>query len=144
MKRPFPCSLAGRFCAALLLVTLAAAAQEGPQPPLPAVTLNAGIHNIRAEVADNDAERHAGLMFRRQLAPQEGMLFVFDETALHCFWMKNTLLPLSIAFLADDGTVVNIRDMQPQALQSQCPVQPIRWQPRAPCPPSRSVGFPQR
>jgi uncharacterized membrane protein (UPF0127 family) len=57
-----------------------------------------------------------------------GMLFVFEPPAqVHCFWMKNTLLPLSIAFLADDGTVVDVADMKPQTTESHCPRQPVRY-----------------
>ena len=66
-------------------------------------------------------------MFRRVMAQHEGMLFVFDEPSPQCFWMKNTLLPLAIAFLADDGTVVNIDDMQPQTLESHCSTKPVRY-----------------
>jgi len=57
----------------------------------------------------------------------DGMLFVFEQPGQQCFWMKNTLLPLSIAFLADDGTVVNIADMQPQSLDGHCSAKPVRY-----------------
>ena len=102
-------------------------AQSGPQPHLDAITLTAGIHNIKAEVAHTDEQRQTGLMLRKEMAQHEGMLFVFDESAVHCFWMKNTLLPLSIAFIADDGTITNIVDMQPQSEKSNCPTQPVRY-----------------
>jgi uncharacterized membrane protein (UPF0127 family) len=85
------------------------------------------MHNIRAELAQTDAQRSIGLMHRREMASHEGMLFVFDQPGVQCFWMKNTLLPLSIAFLADDGTVVNIADMKPQSLDSHCSAQPVRY-----------------
>lgn len=119
-------SLAVRLIPALLLSFEAALAQTGPQR-LDAITLNAGMYNIHAEVAMTDDQRQTGLMFRREMPQHEGMLFVFDETAVHCFWMKNTLLPLSIAFLADDGSVVNIADMQPQSEKSNCPAKPVRY-----------------
>jgi uncharacterized membrane protein (UPF0127 family) len=115
--------------AALLLVGSAvgnAAAQDGPQK-LPAVTLNAGIHNISAMVAKTPDERSTGLMFRAQMGPNEGMIFVFEDPAQQCFWMKNTLLPLSAAFVADDGTIVNIEDMAPQTLDSHCSKKPVRF-----------------
>jgi uncharacterized protein len=116
---------------ALAWLTLAplAAAQEAAGVPqtLPAVTLQAGMHNIRAAVAQTPEQRQTGLMFRREMAQHEGMLFVFEVAAPQCFWMKNTLLPLSIAFLADDGTVVNIADMQPQSLDSHCSAKPVRY-----------------
>ena len=73
------------------------------------------MHNIRAEVARTPLQTQTGMMFRREMASHEGMLFVFDGLSRHCFWMKNTLLPLSIAFIADDGSVVNLAEMQPQS-----------------------------
>ena len=117
---------------ALLLVTAALACATAPAAraqaaqTLPAVRLNAGIHNIRAEVARTPEQRATGLMHRRELGANDGMLFVFEQAGVQCFWMRNTLLPLSIAFLADDGRVVNIADMQPQSEQSQCSAQPVR------------------
>lgn len=104
-----------------------AAAQGQPQLNLPVVQLSAGMHGIRAQVASTPDQRATGLMFRREMPPHEGMLFVFEQPSVQCFWMKNTLLPLSIAFLADDGTVVNVREMQPQALDSQCSDKPVRY-----------------
>ena len=95
-----------------------ATAQNAPQPRLASITLNAGIRNIVAEVAQTPEQREIGLMLRREMAPQEGMLFVFEEPGVQCFWMKNTLLPLSVAFIADDGTIVNIDDMKPKTLES--------------------------
>ncbi|MFZ5544735.1 MAG: DUF192 domain-containing protein [Pseudomonadota bacterium] len=113
--------------AALALLACGAAAQTQPQPKLPTVTLRAGMHAIQAEVARTDEQRQMGLMLRKEMAPHEGMLFVFDEPAVQCFWMKNTLLPLSIAFLGDDGSIVNIADMPPQTLESHCSAQPVRY-----------------
>lgn len=112
--------------ALLVAVSLAAAAQEGPQK-LAAIQLSAGMHLIQAEVAQTPAQRQIGLMNRPTMGPNEGMLFVFEAPAQQCFWMKNTLLPLSIAFLADDGTVVNIEDMKPQALDSHCSRKEVRF-----------------
>jgi uncharacterized protein len=110
---------------AALLAAMAAWAQ--PQPKLPMVELSAGIHLIRAEVADTMESRSRGLMFRQQLGPNEGMLFVFQESSPQCFWMRNTVLPLSIAFVADDGTVVNIADMKPLDESSHCSAKPVRF-----------------
>jgi uncharacterized membrane protein (UPF0127 family) len=111
---------------ALTLFSAAAIAQEVAQR-LQAITLTAGMHNIRAEVAQTPQQRQKGLMYRRDLASHEGMLFVFEEASPQCFWMRNTPLPLSIAFLADDGTVVNIADMQPQSDDSHCSTKPVRF-----------------
>lgn len=105
-----------------------AAAQTGPQPPLPAVRLTAGgMHVIQAEVAQSPQERATGMMFRTEMPTNAGMLFVFEYPGPHCFWMSNTLLPLSIAFLADDGTVVNVDEMQPRSTMNHCAAQPVRY-----------------
>ena len=116
--------------AALMWAMIAASvatAQTGPQPPLPTVRLTAGIHVIQAEVATSTDERATGLMFRKEMAPNAGMLFRFEQSSVHCFWMRNTLLPLSIAFLADDGSVVGIADMKPQTTESHCADKPVRF-----------------
>jgi uncharacterized membrane protein (UPF0127 family) len=111
----------------LALVLLAlfpwlAAAQQ-----LPRTELSAGMHLIRAEVADNFVARMQGLMHRTSMGANEGMLFVFDEPGIQCMWMKNTLIPLSVAYLADDGTIVNIEDMKPQTEDSHCTRKPVRF-----------------
>lgn len=117
-----------RWMAALaaLLLALPALAQDGPQK-LPAIKLNAGMHIIQAEVAQSPGQRSIGLMNRPSMGANEGMLFVFEQPAQQCFWMKNTLLPLSIAFLAEDGTVVNIEDMKPETLDSHCSRKEVRY-----------------
>ncbi|HEY6087330.1 MAG TPA: DUF192 domain-containing protein [Burkholderiaceae bacterium] len=117
-----------RILAGLLLGLLAGASRaQGVPQSLPTIALQAGMHNIRAEVALTDEQWQIGLMFRREMAQHEGMLFVADQPAARCFWMKNTLLPLSVAFIADDGTVVNIADMKPQSLDSHCSTKPVRY-----------------
>jgi uncharacterized protein len=113
--------------AALLLAALSAAAQEQPQMDLPRVKLAAGMHQIDAQVAQRGEERMTGLMWRKEMPQHEGMLFVFEQPTMQCFWMKNTLLPLSTAFVADDGTIVNIADMKPQTLNSHCSEKPVRY-----------------
>jgi uncharacterized membrane protein (UPF0127 family) len=113
------------FMRSVLLYMLAAApalAQE-----LPTVQLSAGMHLIRAEVAADFATRARGLMHRRSLAQNAGMVFRFDQPGIHCMWMKNTLIPLSVAFLDEKGTIVNIADMQPHSEQSHCPAQPALY-----------------
>ena len=116
----------------LLLLGGYAGAQTGgervsPQALLPMTEITAGMHVIRAEVADTGERRMKGLMMRERLGPNEGMLFVFEYKAGHCFWMKNTLIPLTIAFVEDDGTIVNLADMSPKSEQSHCPTRPIRY-----------------
>ena len=111
---------------ASLCVAALAAAQDGPQR-LAQIRLNAGIHNINAEVAATPEQREIGLMFRTSMPAGDGMLFVFERPSKQCFWMKNTLIPLSVAFLADDGSVVNIDDMKPQTLDGHCSTKPVRF-----------------
>lgn len=103
----------------------AAHAQKNPQ--LPIRKLTAGMHVIQAEIAATPDTRSTGLMNRKSLAPNHGMLFVFDQANVQCFWMRNTFIPLSIAFLQDDGTIVNIADMTPQSDQSHCSSKPVRF-----------------
>jgi uncharacterized protein len=105
---------------------LPASAQDGPQR-LPTVTLGAGILNIKAEVAQTPQQQQIGLMHRTSMGANEGMLFAFERPGQQCFWMKNTLLPLSIAFVADDGTVVNVDEMKPQTLDTHCSARPVRY-----------------
>ncbi|HKX93994.1 MAG TPA: DUF192 domain-containing protein [Methylibium sp.] len=111
----------------LALATLPCAAQEAGTPQkLEAIRLNAGMHLISAELARTPQQRAVGLMHRRELGANAGMLFVFEQPGRQCFWMKNTPLPLSIAFLKDDGEVVDIADMQPNSLQLTCSASPVR------------------
>jgi uncharacterized membrane protein (UPF0127 family) len=100
---------------------------EPASPPLPRIELQAGIHVIRAEVAQDFASRARGLMFRDALAPNHGMIFVFEQAARQCFWMRNTRIPLSAAFLDDSGRIVNIADMQPMSDDSHCSAAPVRF-----------------
>jgi uncharacterized membrane protein (UPF0127 family) len=105
----------------------AAHAQEGPQPRLPTVELTAGMHLVQAELAVTPAQQTTGMMFRRGMGANEGMLFVNEDSAMRCFWMRNTLIPLSIAFIADDGTIVNIAEMAPRSDDSHCSTKPARY-----------------
>ena len=93
----------------------------------PVVELKAGMHLIRAEVVSDPGSRAQGLMHRKSLGQNAGMLFIFDEAAVHCMWMKNTLIPLSVAFLDERGTVVNIADMEPHSEASHCAARPVRY-----------------
>lgn len=102
-------------------------AQDVPQTQLPRVTLSVGIYQIDTQVAATTQEHATGLMHRRDMPQHEGMLFVFQNPSKQCFWMKNTLLPLTAAFLADDGTIVNLEDMKPQSLESHCSAKPVRY-----------------
>ncbi|MCW5232724.1 DUF192 domain-containing protein [Verminephrobacter eiseniae] len=110
-----------------LLAALLATAQEGAQLTLPRVELTAGMYRIEAQVAQAPQERQTGLMHRQEMPQHEGMLFVFEQPAQQCFWMKDTLLPLTAAFVADDGTIVNLADMRPRTLDSHCSAKPVRY-----------------
>lgn len=102
-------------------------AQGEPQMDLPHVNLTAGMHLIDAQVAATPDQRSIGLMFRRNMPQSEGMLFVFEQASVQCFWMKNTILPLTAAFLANDGTIVNLADMKQQTTDSHCSKEPVRY-----------------
>lgn len=97
------------------------------QQVFPSTTLNIGVHLIKAEVAVSDEQRAQGLMFREKMGPNEGMVFRFPETRHICMWMKNTLLPLSVAFIDEKGRIINIEDMQPQTLNAHCAKKPARF-----------------
>ncbi len=97
------------------------------QAAFPTTQLSAGMHLIKAEVAATDPARQQGLMFREKMANNAGMVFVFDEPNPQCMWMKNTLLPLSVAFLDAEGKIINIEDMQPQKLDSHCSTKPAKF-----------------
>jgi uncharacterized membrane protein (UPF0127 family) len=102
-------------------------AQNAPQIDLQRIKLSAGMHLIDTQVAATPEQRSTGLMFRRDMPQSEGMLFVFEQASQQCFWMKNTVLTLTAAFVADDGTIVNLADMKPQTTDSHCSTQPVRY-----------------
>lgn len=104
------------------LVMAAALAQS-----MPVVELTAGIHRIEAEVAATQEHRMLGLMHRKAMPMQRGMLFVFDESAQHCMWMRNTYLPLAVAFLDEQARIINIAEMQPQTENNHCATRPARF-----------------
>ncbi len=91
------------------------------------VKITAGMHQLSAQVAQTPEQRQIGLMFRKEMPQAEGMLFVFEQPSQQCFWMKNTMLPLTAAFVADDGTIVNLEDMKPQTTESHCSLKPVRY-----------------
>lgn len=114
-----------RFFAISLLSGLLCGSPAAAQPPLPTVTLEVGGHPVQAEHAATPEALREGLMHRTALAADSGMLFELGEPDIHCFWMKNTLIPLSIAFIDSDGRIVDIQDMAPQNLTPHCPTAPI-------------------
>jgi uncharacterized membrane protein (UPF0127 family) len=102
-------------------------AQGKPQLDLPKIKLSAGMHLLTAQVAATPEQRATGLMFRQDMPQGEGMLFVFEEATPQCFWMKNTLLPLTAAFVADDGIIINLANMKPQTTDSHCSAKPVKY-----------------
>ncbi|WP_025917117.1 DUF192 domain-containing protein [Herminiimonas sp. CN] len=119
-----------RQCIALLTAVLGGIATPGHAQQVQkfrSTTLTAGMYVIKAEVAANEAERQQGLMFREKMANNEGMIFDFEAPAGVCMWMKNTLIPLSVAFIDSNGKIVNIEDMQPQTTNSHCAKKAVRF-----------------
>jgi uncharacterized membrane protein (UPF0127 family) len=117
--------LAGLYLSVCLMAQ-GALAQDKAQH-LPTVMIGAGMHNIKAEVAETPQEHEIGLMYRTSMGSNEGMIFVFDRPGQQCFWMKNTLIPLAVAFVADDGTIVNVDEMKPQTLDPHCSTKQVRF-----------------
>ncbi|MGC4062039.1 MAG: DUF192 domain-containing protein [Aquabacterium sp.] len=110
----------------LSLLAQGALAQDQAQH-LATTQLGAGMHNIKAEVALTEQEHEIGLMHRDSMGSNDGMIFVFDRPGQQCFWMKNTLIPLAVAFIADDGTIVNLDEMKPQTLDPHCSTKQVRF-----------------
>jgi uncharacterized protein len=110
-----------------LTVGTLAVVPAGSAAELPTITLTIGTHKAIAEVATTPDQRSVGLMHRFSLKPDHGMLFVFERTEPLGFWMKNTFIALSIAFIGDDGRIINIEDMQPQTESNHCARKPARY-----------------
>ncbi|MBG6223061.1 MULTISPECIES: DUF192 domain-containing protein [unclassified Janthinobacterium] len=113
----------------LCIVLMACASTAQAQTPQKSVQLSAGMHLIQAQVAATEQQREQGLMYREKMPPNAGMLFVFDHSSTQCMWMKNTPLPLSVAFIDASGKIVNIEDMQALTLDSHCSSKavPVRY-----------------
>ncbi len=110
-----------RFLAAIFILAAMPALADAP---MRTALLKVGTHTLKVEVAQTDAQREKGLMFRKHLGRDDGMLFIFDEPAYHAMWMKNTLIALSVAFLDAQGTILNIVDMEPQTLDAHAAAGP--------------------
>lgn len=113
--------------AACIVFATASAFASAADLTLTRVSLTTGEHVIRAEVAATPELRQRGLMGRAFLAPDGGMLFVFETPGIYCFWMKDTLLPLAVTFLDNQGRVLQVEPMQPATLTLHCPTTPIRY-----------------
>ena len=113
--------------ALLMPAVISSAMAQEPQTNLQRTAIQAGMFQINAQIANTHQQRQIGLMFRKDMPTHEGMLFIFEEPQKQCFWMKNTLLPLTAAFVDDDGGIVNLVDMQPQSTDSHCSEKPVRY-----------------
>ena len=113
--------------AGLLALTTSLSLAQSINTSLPIIELKTSIYRIQAEVASTQPARQIGLMNRTSMPTDSGMLFIFDQKATHCFWMNNTKIPLAIAFIADDGKIVNIEEMQAETLNNHCPKAPVRY-----------------
>ena len=118
-------SVTGKWLALVLAMGLAVSAWA--QEAMPVIELTAGFHRIEAEVAAQDRHRQIGLMHRPTMPAQRGMLFVFPQANTHCMWMRNTPLPLSVAFIDAEGAIINIEDMQPHSEDNHCARRPARY-----------------
>lgn len=114
-------------CSLLLAVPALAQGIDMPQMDLPRTHLRVGKASMEAQIASTFNERQIGLMHRKSMPVNEGMLFVFPQSGVQCFWMKNTVLPLTAAFVAADGTIVNLADMQPMSEQSHCSARAVPY-----------------
>jgi uncharacterized membrane protein (UPF0127 family) len=112
---------------AVIIVSLSSNSFAQQNIGLPTVELKTGIYRIQAELADTPKAREVGLMNRTSMPSNSGMLFIFEQKAVHCFWMNNTKIPLSIAFITDDGKIVNIEEMQAETTSNHCPKVAIRY-----------------
>jgi uncharacterized membrane protein (UPF0127 family) len=113
-----------RVLAALLIAaSLPALADAAPRTTV----LHVGSQALKVEIAASEAERNRGLMFRKSLPREEGMLFIFDDPGYYAMWMKNTLIPLSVAFVDREGVILNIADMAPQTLDSHLAAGPALY-----------------
>jgi len=122
------------FIMAIIILAAASCARSAssqgidrPNPPLKTVMLTVGPAQVKAEVAMTEIERERGLMYRSSLKEGEGMLFVFERDQTVSFWMKNTKIPLSIAYILSDGTIVQILDLEPYSEEPRPSTRSIRY-----------------
>lgn len=113
--------------AALLCIVLCACGDEPKPQRLPKKEITLGGRTIAVEVASSVETQRTGMMYRKEIGPDEGMLFIFSEAKPLSFYMKNTYVPLSIAFIRSDGQILNIEEMEPLSLESHSSSAPCRY-----------------
>jgi hypothetical protein len=116
-----------RFAVRSLAVAVLALAVTAARAQMLDIPLTVAGHKLTVEVADTEATRMQGLMHRRILPENRGMLFVFREVTHHAMWMMNTHVPLSVAFLDERGLIINIADMQPQTRDTHAAAKPAKY-----------------
>lgn len=119
--------IALKTATSLPLLCLLLACSSPAQEPLARAELAINSQRLTVEVADNPAARGAGLMHRPSLPKSQGMVFVYPYSGTLCMWMKNTMIPLSVAFIDVEGGILNIADMQPHTLEHHCSVAPAQY-----------------
>ena len=126
MKKPYALNF---FVRPLLVMALAAATlvTTNARAQMPEITLTIAGQKLTAEVAATNPERMQGLMHRRMMPENRGMVFVFTEVANHAMWMENTFIPLSVAFIDSNGIITNIEDMKPHTRDAHPAVKPVRY-----------------
>jgi uncharacterized membrane protein (UPF0127 family) len=120
-------TLSSVLAAALGLLALLPASPSAVADPLLTYPLKIKGHTLRAELARTEEEMRTGLMFRRELGENNGMIFVYAREERWAMWMKNTYVPLSVAFIDRDGKILNIEDMEPLTLDSHQASAPARY-----------------
>jgi len=122
-----PALLAAMALLALGLFAMRATGCSKSESGLPVIKLEVGDHTVKAEIASTEAQRARGLMYRRSMGKNDGMLFVYPTAEPLSFWMKNTYLPLSIAYVSKSGVIVHIEDMQPLTTKSHPSPKPVPY-----------------
>lgn len=113
--------------APLIALWLALLTSPTSAAKLPTLPLQIGLYIVQAEIAADIESRSRGLMHRTEMENNQGMIFIFDRLGIQCFYMKNTLIPLTIAFINDQKKIVNMSDMSPQTETPHCSKEPVRY-----------------